>query len=130
MENIPRISASQLCFLSALQKLKECVIIYEMPLYWLLGYCLEGWQGTVEPLRLLGHSTVDFCFMATRISIFKIDRAGCLYSVLAKSKMVTFSHDAPSVLSWEPHCVTCSTELGLAYLSTTDFQVRRAKLVP
>lgn len=64
---------------------------------------MEGWQGTVEPLRLLGHSAVDFCFMATRISIFKIDRAGSLYSVLAKSRMMTFSHDAPSVLSWEPH---------------------------
>ena len=56
---------------------------------------MEGWQGTVEPLRLLGHSAVDFCFMATHISIFKIDRARSLYSVLAKSKMVTFSHDAP-----------------------------------
>lgn len=85
MESIPRISASQLCFLSALQKLKECVIIDEMPLHWLLGYCWEGWQGTVEPLRLLGHGAVDFCFMATRISIFKIGRAGSMYSVLAKS---------------------------------------------
>lgn len=69
--------------------------------------------------------------LATRINIFKTGRAGFMYSMLAKSRlMVTFSHDAPSVLSWEPHCVTCSTELRLAYLSTTVFQVRRAELVP